>query len=72
MKIIITSGQDNIILNLPYDEILKFLEVLKEDKPNYSKTVTIISDKVSEEDCGFIRHLKDLYDTQVKAKIYLP
>ena len=72
MKIIIRSNSDTIIMELAYEEILKLLEVLKQDKSNYCKTVSVFSDKITTEDCEFIKHLKNYYDARVQCDIHTP
>lgn len=70
MKVILVSNSDSIIMDLPYEEILKFLEILKQDTSKYSKTVSIISDRGTKEDCEFIRHVTSYYNTRIECQIY--
>lgn len=72
MKIIIRSNQESIIMDLPYEEILKLLEILKQDKSNYSKTISLNSYKATKEDCEFIRHVINYYDVHIECQIHTP
>ena len=72
MKIIIRQSENNIILDLPYGEILKLLEIFKQDKSNHCKTISVISYKVNKEDVEFIRELQCHYNTHMECQIYTP
>ena len=71
MKIIIRSNQESIIMDLPYEEILKLLEILKQDKSNYSKTISLNSYKATKEDLEFIKYVIN-YDCHIECQIHTP
>ncbi len=72
MKIIIRSNQENIIMDLPYDQILDLLNILRLDTSKYCKNVTMICDKLDEENLKFITRLKNIHNVHVECQINIP